>query len=283
MGTGFSPCCPWISNGQQLPPGLHPDTVTYMSARASVGAPLDDFSITIADRLVRALHGEPNDDFDTYDVWDRIVYFYTFSYMAGDTAAAHMLNLVDPRDSNDAFRLTFTGSPEFTHDGIEFNGINQYANTHCTPSGQRYNLGLFIKGGTLDGGPYPVTMGTEDGSDNLNKSIQLTKISSLNIMYSVKGMENFAHSESESQEVGGCVVGHTSEELLHLYEDGLFLGFADEPGHWDADKPICIGAINGRIEETTQNVILGAAYAAVGDFTYEEVVALSNILTREFA
>jgi hypothetical protein len=51
----------------------------------------------------------------------------------GSTAATHKLNLIDPRDANAAFRLTFNGT--WTHSSNGAKGVtNAWANTYLVPN-----------------------------------------------------------------------------------------------------------------------------------------------------
>jgi hypothetical protein len=48
-------------------------------------------------------------------------------------------NLIDPRDLDVAFRLTFSGGVTFTSGGMQGNGANGFANTHFNPNAQLTN------------------------------------------------------------------------------------------------------------------------------------------------
>lgn len=63
--------------------------------------------------------------------WDKCKAIYPF---VGGTANSHKYNLKDPRDANDAFRLTFSGN--FTHSstGIKGDGSTAWAQTYLSPS-----------------------------------------------------------------------------------------------------------------------------------------------------
>jgi len=63
-------------------------------------------------------------------VWAQLHALYP---MVGGTAQAHALNLKDPREADDAFRLTFYGAPRHTSLGVAWNGQDQYARTHYLP------------------------------------------------------------------------------------------------------------------------------------------------------
>jgi hypothetical protein len=52
----------------------------------------------------------------------------------GGTATTHKYNLVDPQDTDAAFRLTFVGGITHNSNGITSNGSTGYANTHINAS-----------------------------------------------------------------------------------------------------------------------------------------------------
>ena len=67
-------------------------------------------------------------DFKASGVWDKLVAFYPF---VGGTATTHKYNLVDPRDLDAAYRLTFAGTWTHNSSGATPNGASgTYADTH---------------------------------------------------------------------------------------------------------------------------------------------------------
>lgn len=67
-------------------------------------------------------------DLKSYSLWSKMVCLYPF---VGGSASTHKYNLVNPSDSDGAFRITFNGS--WTHDsnGVTGDGSTTYADTHC--------------------------------------------------------------------------------------------------------------------------------------------------------
>ena len=64
--------------------------------------------------------------------WDLCNVIYPF---AGGTETSNKYNLKDPRDADEAFRLTFLGDSTWTYTNIEANpGISGYGDTHFNPS-----------------------------------------------------------------------------------------------------------------------------------------------------
>jgi len=70
-------------------------------------------------------------DLKTNGLWSKMKAIYPF---VGGTAATHKWNLKDPRDTNDAFRLTFTGGWTHGSNGVLPNGTNAYADTYVVSS-----------------------------------------------------------------------------------------------------------------------------------------------------
>jgi len=63
--------------------------------------------------------------------WTKCIAIYP---MVGGLDSTCKYNLKDPQDTDAAFRLSFINSPTITANGVDFNGLNQYANTHIIPS-----------------------------------------------------------------------------------------------------------------------------------------------------
>jgi hypothetical protein len=99
--------------------GIDPDAQAFLSA-----AGITDATITTAiDTLVIQLK--------SIGVWTKLNAIYPF---VGGTATTHKFNLKDPQDTNAAFRLVFNGGVTHNNNGVTFNGLNSFANTHLVPS-----------------------------------------------------------------------------------------------------------------------------------------------------
>jgi hypothetical protein len=69
-------------------------------------------------------------------LWNKFLAIYP---MIGGTSLSMRYNLMDPRNSDDAYRLTFNGSPVFNATGVLFPTTNDYGNTHLADSILPYN------------------------------------------------------------------------------------------------------------------------------------------------
>jgi hypothetical protein len=104
-----------IINPYSFGPSLDADAQAFLSA-----AGITDATISGAiETLVVQMKAD--------NIWNKMKAIYP---LVGGTDNTHKWNLKDPRDLNEAFRLTFNGG--ITHDanGITSNGINGYADTY---------------------------------------------------------------------------------------------------------------------------------------------------------
>jgi len=65
------------------------------------------------------------------NIWSKMKAVYPF---VGGTATSHKFNLIDPRDLNAAFRLSFVNGWTHSSTGVLPNGVDAYADTFLVPS-----------------------------------------------------------------------------------------------------------------------------------------------------
>ena len=70
-------------------------------------------------------------DLVTYGIWGKMKAIYPF---VGGTAATHKFNFKDPKDTNAAFRLVFSGGWTHSATGAKPNGTNAWADTFLIPN-----------------------------------------------------------------------------------------------------------------------------------------------------
>ena len=78
-------------------------------------------------------------------IWTKMKAVYPF---VGGTATTHKWNLIDPQDTNAAFRLTFSGGWTHSSTGALPNGTNGYADTHLNAlndlSSSSFSMGVYL-------------------------------------------------------------------------------------------------------------------------------------------
>ena len=109
-----------------IPQGLHPSAAAYLAALVSSSYAPSRTEIDAVNNLVLGLVAN--------GIYSKIKALYP---IIGGTAATHKWNLINPVDSDPAFRLTFLGGGwTHTSGGIKGNGTSSYANTSFIPSAQ---------------------------------------------------------------------------------------------------------------------------------------------------
>lgn len=105
---------------------------------------LDAAGITRTDSNSAIILGIANltTDLKNYGLWDKMKAIYP---MVGGTSGSHKFNLKDPRDSNSAYRLNFSGSWTHNSTGAVLDGSTTYANTYLIPS-NLYSTGFYSFG-----------------------------------------------------------------------------------------------------------------------------------------
>ena len=106
-------------------------------------------------------------DLKTYGIWTKFKAIYPF---VGGVANSHKYNLIDARDDNSAYRLTFSGGGTHTSDGYVMNGIDSYANTFFNPSlisgyNDNHSFGLYLKTQTPFGNGWHLGYGNTTTGD----------------------------------------------------------------------------------------------------------------------
>ena len=65
-------------------------------------------------------------DLKAYNIWTKMKALYPF---VGGSATSHKFNLKDPRDLDAAFRIFWAGGVTHSSNGVQFGGVNGYADT----------------------------------------------------------------------------------------------------------------------------------------------------------
>lgn len=97
---------------------IAPEAAAFISAAGITSTT----QIQAVDRLVK--------DLKIQGIWGKLLAAYPF---IGGSASSHRINLIDPRDLDAAFRLSFVGSWTHSANGVQGDGATAYANTFLIP------------------------------------------------------------------------------------------------------------------------------------------------------
>lgn len=111
------------------------------------------------------------------NLWTKMSAVYP---MVGGTAWTCKWNLINPRDSDLAFRLSFVANPTISFQGVAWNGSTQYANTFVIPSTNLVQDSCHVSFySRTNVGEATFTMATTDGTNNRYTYLQLRSVTNL--------------------------------------------------------------------------------------------------------
>jgi len=119
LGLGISLSNNIFVGGSSPTPPVDPDAQAFITAAGIT----DSTQQSAINTLVVDLKG--------YSIWTKMKAVYPF---VGGTATTHKYNLINPADTDAAFRLVFTGGWTHSSNGALPNGTNGYADTFLIPS-----------------------------------------------------------------------------------------------------------------------------------------------------
>lgn len=109
----------------------------YNATKGRFEPPLDSDAVAfltatqITDNTIKQAINTFVTSLKTNNIWTKFKAIYPF---VGGTSETHKYNLKDPRDANNAFRITFYGGWTHSSTGALPNGFNTYADTYLVPS-----------------------------------------------------------------------------------------------------------------------------------------------------
>lgn len=127
IGKAISPFALRKKNGGGVPTDA--DAQLFITATGITGT-----NATAANQLVI--------DLKAANIWTKMKAVYP---MVGGTATTHKFNLINPEDSDAAYRLAFVGGVTHSSSGVFGNGTNGFADTFLIPAtqfGTPYNMHL---------------------------------------------------------------------------------------------------------------------------------------------
>lgn len=208
-------------------------------------------------------------------LWSKLIAIYP---MIGNTLDGCKYNIKNPVDSDAAFRLTFYNNPSVSGGGIAWNGINQYAEMHITPSidfdSRNATLGYYSLTGTgvtqagWEMGAYG------NGSNRYEFGIYDTATTMYNNMCSsvpvqaVRGADN----------TDGMFILMRDDTNIYSLRNGVILDTTAAASVSDNPVPLTLGAEN-RVSSRVRFTECKAGFAFVAqEMTTAEAQTLSTII-----
>ena len=164
-------------------------------------------------------------DLKTYGLWTKMKAVYP---MVGGTSSSCKYNLINPQDTDAAFRLVFNGGWTFDNNGATPNGTNGYADTKFIPSS---NLVATSQSSSI----YSRTNSNNGSNANVDFSAAATGVGNFSVIaglnyVGINGFTRYGQTRdvriTTAQRLDGYFVGsRISSVSLSLYRSNVLLGF----------------------------------------------------------
>lgn len=260
------------SNTLAIPAFTDADAQAFITA-ASITDPTQQSAIN---QLVTDLKG--------YGIWTKLRACYPF---IGGTASQHKWNLKDPQDTNAAFRLVFSGGITHSINGVQFGGVNGWAETYLNPNtafntNNSFHLSIYSRTNSASNTAYE--MGGQNGSTRTDLLLRST----LNNVFNRVHGNGIVTPNSNS--TGMYISTRESSTSLKLFRNNVQLGstFTGANGlRFDLTMPIGAYKLNSVNASNFSN--RQYAFASVGDGLtdtetanfYTAVQAFNTALNRQ--
>lgn len=195
---------------------LDPDAKAFLTAAA-----ITDSTITTAiNNLVIGMKAD--------NLWTKMKAVYPF---VGGTASTHKFNLMNPLDTNAAFRLVFSGGWTHSSTGAKPNGINAFADTFLIPTVHlNYaSLGYYSRTSaselnTTDANGIAIGVRSDNNStvnNAFNLRIKSNPSNNNDFFYSRTGSGTNTSSRAVNSSGLGFFVGTLDASTGNLYRNGV--------------------------------------------------------------
>jgi hypothetical protein len=240
------------SFGGPPPPALDPDAVAFLTAAG------------ITDSTIEGAINTLVVDMKDAGIWTKMKAVYPF---VGSTASTHKWNLINPLDTDAAFRLVFNGGWTHSSTGALPNGTNAYANTYLNvnsilnSNSHAFNFYLNSDNdGTVRG-----TLGANVTSNNTLDSYNFSS----GVYYRSGSVGNIGAPLNNGKGFFG-LTRRNSSSFDMLKQDGTYV-LANVPTYTSINKEIWIGRINASSSYSIQS----QAYLSISDgLTRAEMTSL---------
>jgi hypothetical protein len=155
------------------------------------------------------------------NIWQKFIAIYPY---VGGTATTHKFNLVNPLDTNAAFRILWAGGVTHNANGVTGNGTNGYGETYIQPSTHLTQNSTHISFWSRTNSQNANReMGIADGA--LNASLGCVTRNTSNFSINTVN-DNTGTVSANSDSTGFYIASRTASNSRKLYKNGAVLNNA---------------------------------------------------------
>ena len=219
------------------------------------------------------------------NLWTKMKAVYPFvtdKTLQADMAAQMKFNLVNPQDSDAAFRLAFSGGWTYSTNGAQPNGTNGYADTKLNlatigVSAASNHISVYLR--TNSDGVY-----CDIGAYNIATDYQISTYARIsNVAYvdlGVQSVSRITYSNTDSS--GYYVASRSSNILLKAFKNGIVKGTNTNTNVVSILSRNLYIAANNDVAGTTQFSNRQNAFTSIGDGLSDAESALLYQLVQQF-
>lgn len=243
-----------ITFRKQLEIGVDSDAQAFITAAGIT----DSTQQSAIDTLVKQLKG--------YGIWTKMKAIYPF---VGGTATTHKYNLVDPRDLDAAFRLTFSGGWTHSSTGALPNGSNGWAESYLNGSTELSATSTHLSLYSRTNSPLQVRydMGNVVTSPAvLGTHLGVGAAAGSNSTFRTRLASGTASDTNNVPDTTGFFIGNREPSSSNItnYRNGSLVETYSSPSSSHLNQTLVIGAIrfNGSVTQYSDKEF---AFMSIGD------------------
>jgi hypothetical protein len=186
--------------------GYDPDAQAFFTAVEGGGDTLTDLEKTAVNQLVLDLKAD--------SLWTLFDAFYPF---VGGTSTSTQWNLIDPQDTDAAFRVTWYGGMTFSSTGVLGNNTNSGGNTYLIGSTLGYTqqcMGVYINAGLTPTPNGDYDLGAYDNNDDTMISLGYNNKTTKYVNFFTTGYK----TTSGGSYANGMLLGQNNGSTSQLYQ-----------------------------------------------------------------
>jgi hypothetical protein len=213
-------------------------------------------------------------DLKKAQLWTKMKAIYPF---VGGTATSHKWNLKDPRDTDAAFRLTFSGGWTHSSTGADPNGTNAYADTNMIASDNTQNSTHFSYYSRQNSNAIEVEIG---GRNLSNTFVSLLEIRTSGITYSAINSGAIYTTFSDADSLGYYVASRRASNDIEIYKNDVSKATGSTSSTVTGNAKILLAAFHDGLMAQFYST-KECAFATIGDgFTDAEASLLYQCVDR---
>jgi hypothetical protein len=219
------------------------------------------------------------------NLWTKMKAVYPFvtdKTLQADMAAQMKFNLVNPQDSDAAFRLAFSGGWTYSTNGVQPNGTNGYADTKLVPSTQftagNNSSGVYIRTENTNTGAL---IGTQSGGNTSTRNWLFVRYDGTNYHEIRNNTSSTTSTTSPATSQGFWINNRPTTSLQKLFRNGLSIASGSLAEGSFSTVPFFISCqnSNGTAAEYSNRQL---AFAHIGEGLSDAEALALYTLTQQF-